>query len=1001
MTLRAYRPNGNANRRADDICHHHIHPYIRTLMIHIILTKHNSAAINTILPSTMASITSTSVNNFGRSTSTQRGYDSAITYLNAYRNSIGLCKIEDSSADEFENDNLENFVFNLCTFSARTLIPKHFDGNLQPRNPGDTQYLKTSSIEQYLQRILLKIREMFPNHPHWQGVPTNTGLSPTFKEYMFKFNKESEAFQIRIRGSDDFAFGNTDILSIFMSNHNPTDDPKSDPKKGWYIVPSDNNENFIHKVDAVFINRNLLKNAVRTNCNLEDRAIILSVKYAAGRGGKPKFLTYKTWKYVEYLQGVDCEWTSLKTRNKFRLYMPCHANKFSICWWNAMACFWSVGRGLKRTDDQKKRGIASYVFPSLHSKSSRSASSHVTDVIRRNLPPCTTNQQRLFSAKSLRRGSITEIGLHRQCGLFDVTGRSGHSTNTSIDHYNDGTRVERSIPGGRALAGWYDVTCCTKLPRLECLGEENHDMVMKFMADVFNVDVPEFKPNGHLYPCIHKAMACLLKDYTDMDNELGVRNIVCEHLRKCADAVNLTCARNPTVGAHTVLMFWSATVKDDWCKSNHQWQKTDIQLVGTSLDALVGVVGGLGKRFDEHKAMLEQFKNHEQRVILEQMDENKRQYERMHEGLESCRIKLRCIRTPPTGQLEDDRKRKSPTETNSEPSAAAAKRRIETTPPLHSESSPSFRQPSDGNYSIPSTIATSKSMDGSGDIVEVLGSPSTGTNPPSDKVDKPNKNNRKANNKSGNNQATGPDSVLPIDMKNLPKHLQNDKSNKGLTLATLLDILYQHNYFRSKGDPNDLIANIKLPDLITENSQARYCLELVDYIMTGEDRKLLCGKKDKTKHNAVTLLCDKLEESALTTLTKWEATVAATEGPTEPSGGNKRTRKKKPGPSYGNGYQSLGKRILEYKKKILEGLKMNHMDHPKKAGQVALCPAKDIKGDPKQKKIGDFFLGGGSKGTTQNQVVVEVDGSTRGEPEGDEVNDDPEVLEPNVDNNLE
>lgn len=69
-------------------------------------------------------------------------------------------------------------------------------------------------------------------------------------------------------------------------------------------------------------------------------------------------------------------------------------------------------------------------------------SKKITAIIRANLPEgCPKDLKDSFSAKSLRKGSITELSTHRALDGMDVCGRSGHATGTTLDPYVDKTFI--------------------------------------------------------------------------------------------------------------------------------------------------------------------------------------------------------------------------------------------------------------------------------------------------------------------------------------------------------------------------------------------------------------------------------------------------------------------------------------------------------------------------------------------------------------------------------
>ena len=81
---------------------------------------------------------------------------------------------------------------------------------------------------------------------------------------------------------------------------------------------------------------------------------------------------------------------------------------------------------------------------------------------------------------------MSELLIHPAMNsLGDVCCRTGHTTNSSLDYYNDTRNVTRGTHGGKALAQWDNVKEGVNVPRFECLGEGTSDAVDALMVKLF------------------------------------------------------------------------------------------------------------------------------------------------------------------------------------------------------------------------------------------------------------------------------------------------------------------------------------------------------------------------------------------------------------------------------------------------------------------------------------------------------------------------------------
>ena len=125
--------------------------------------------------------------------------------------------------------------------------------------------------------------------------------------------------------------------------------------------------------------------------------------------------------------------------------------------YHAIGSFWMVEDGLVRTGSHA--GIETFLFPYLHHLKNSSVTKKVSNMIQGVLPPEVPAQLKAdYTAKSARIGAASELMMDPTLnGLGDICGRTGHSTGTSVEFYQDLRNVVRGVRGvrgGRVLAGW-------------------------------------------------------------------------------------------------------------------------------------------------------------------------------------------------------------------------------------------------------------------------------------------------------------------------------------------------------------------------------------------------------------------------------------------------------------------------------------------------------------------------------------------------------------------
>jgi len=325
----------------------------------------------------------------GDAESTVAANKAATRLFNVWRDRNGRSPLSNMQWVEVEEDNLEAEIFNFCRWVSSTPIPKFFDDQLKPRlnnsnQEGTVKLLLKSTLTKYVGKVILMIRNKFPQHPDFASLRSNSDVPLWWTKLRPIFERECDRVN--------------DYISL---------------------------------IDLRYILMKLMHEAsigCDRNGKLQQRCWLIFAYQAVGRGGEIKFQDYNDWMWHPKYEIVDIGWTELKLLTKYAMAMVPHKNHFFMDWYHGLGSYWSVEQGLHRSSGDRQI-IGNYVLPDLHAFSDPVGTKKVTQVIRENLPKgCPEEIAQSFSAKSTCKGSITLLATHHGCDVLDVCGHSGHAT---------------------------------------------------------------------------------------------------------------------------------------------------------------------------------------------------------------------------------------------------------------------------------------------------------------------------------------------------------------------------------------------------------------------------------------------------------------------------------------------------------------------------------------------------------------------------------------------
>lgn len=581
----------------------------------------------------------------GEAAATAASGDSAMKLYEVYRERKGKLPFDRMRFVEIESDNLENEILNYSIWCSSTPIPRYFDSNLQPKSQnqeGPMKLLVTSTLAKYIGKALLNIRRKFPEHPDFTGLKPNE-VPGWWTRMRPQFEKECDKYHLTI--GSEFTFGETTVRPLYSNNisvgYQQSDLPIND---------------YVSIIDLQSILKRLMNDAT-LNCSsegkLQQRAWLAILYSAVGRGGEVKFIDTADWMYHPLFEVTDIGWTELKTREKYAMPMVPNKKDFTFDFYHSLGSFFAVENGLFRSGDDQV-AIQSYLFPDLHGYVDSGVTKKVTAIIRDNLPQgCPKELGDTYSAKSLRKGSITELMTHRSLNGLDVCGRSGHATGTHLDTYADKTFIVRGLRGGKALAQFHDVDANIKVPTLECLGANVANAVEALIDNLFVISVPAFKRSKPLHVVIRICAASLIMHHRLVTSELGLANAVATKLRNAARQAGISDARYPGESPECVLDRWSDIVSSDYNNRNPEIAEAtpDAATIATVLNQQTQLMLEMQSdlrelRKDKEQAALRETASQRRISFLEN------EYRSVQSQLAHANGKLGLLKTPPSRTRE-------------------------------------------------------------------------------------------------------------------------------------------------------------------------------------------------------------------------------------------------------------------------------------------------------------------------------------------------------------
>ena len=219
--------------------------------------------------------------------------------------------------------------------------------------------------------------------------------------------------------------------------------------------------------------------------------------------------------------------------------------------------------GLACDKYQFSKGQMNSVFPSLQDISNDTATEKLTNAIRSSIDGIPDKIRTKYSAKSLRKGMITEIAMYSFITLFMVCAHSGHSTGTSLESYMDPMNPLHSLPAANALHR-NTLNMKPAIPKMDAIGTANQEQGEKLMEALFVINVPDFQPGKRLNIILETCFASMIHQLPEIVRLCSGHCLVASTLFNSAEKIGLTDLRFPDLDPKSVLLPRSKMVYDDY-----------------------------------------------------------------------------------------------------------------------------------------------------------------------------------------------------------------------------------------------------------------------------------------------------------------------------------------------------------------------------------------------------------------------------------------------------
>jgi hypothetical protein len=319
-----------------------------------------------------------------------------------------------------------------------------------------------------------------------------------------------------------------------------------------------------------------------TQLSLCERAIVLTLYHAVGRGSEVSTCNFDLFRWDEDEECLWTAWQQVKTGRGTDLSFHPDATSYVTCEINALACYIvTAGNSLVN----KESGAPDWLFPGLSDLSEKGGASSKATRILKKLIGRVDGLRSEHTSHGLRAGPADEMAFNHLVHTVCMIARGDWDWKGECQLFGYLTNAVHVATAGKSLSNWADPRQKVSSPSLDpIITVENKAEVEKFCYCLFLFAPKHLQPpSGSLLGFRNTMVAALLKDFDDMVADGGFSNNIIVVMMSAAGQCNISRA---------VIREWGCIVRKDFQLRNARNQKSTR---GNDVDRAHAAIGTLVK----------------------------------------------------------------------------------------------------------------------------------------------------------------------------------------------------------------------------------------------------------------------------------------------------------------------------------------------------------------------------------------------------------------------